>query len=164
MSNVLLTVWGYRLFRPPQRAIINAAMDGKDVFVVLPTGGGKSLTYQLPALLEEGLTVVVCPLISLIQDQVSALRAQSVHVRALAGHMDGDEARDTFAQLHRPQLLLQPDGMRLLYVTPERFVASESFMRALQTLNRRGRRDARAAAWLGPRAQLPVDFAQLPAR
>ena len=79
MRDTLFLVFGYRDFRSTQRAIINATLARRDVFVIMPTGGGKSLTYQLPAMIGGGVTVVVCPLVSLIQDQVESMVNQ-VHV------------------------------------------------------------------------------------
>ncbi|EOD36303.1 hypothetical protein EMIHUDRAFT_70855, partial [Emiliania huxleyi CCMP1516] len=131
-------VFGYSEFRSPQRAIINATMSQTDVFVIMPTGGGKSLCYQLPALLERGLTVVVCPLISLIEDQVFALRQWDVSASFLATSQDADEAREVMHQLHRPALVAQENGLRLLYVTPERITSSPSFTSALTKLYNAG--------------------------
>ena len=74
----LKTTFGYSTFRPLQREIIEASLAGKDVFALLPTGGGKSLCFQLPALVRDGLTVVVSPLIALMKDQVDALTAMGV--------------------------------------------------------------------------------------
>ena len=76
--------WGYTTFRPKQEEIISSALDGKDVLAILPTGGGKSLCFQLPAMMRDGLAVVVSPLISLIRDQVQNLRARGI--KALAVH------------------------------------------------------------------------------
>ena len=76
-------------------------MSRRDVFVIMPTGGGKSLCYQLPAMLEDGLTVVICPLISLIQDQVQAMLAQGVAADFLGSNQSQDESANVFAQLWR---------------------------------------------------------------
>ena len=78
-ETVLKTVFGYDTFRPLQKEIISAVLNGKDVLGVMPTGGGKSICYQLPALIFPGITVVVSPLISLMHDQVSSLRATGIH-------------------------------------------------------------------------------------
>ena len=72
MKDALAFVFGFRTMRLHQRAIVNATLAGRDVFVIMPTGGGKSLCYQLPAMIAGGVTVVICPLVSLIQDQVHA--------------------------------------------------------------------------------------------
>src|SRR6266480_2379487 len=77
-EELLRNVWGYPHFRPAQRKAIVALLHGRDCLAVLPTGGGKSLCYQVPALVFEGLTLVISPLISLMQDQVGALRARRV--------------------------------------------------------------------------------------
>ena len=78
LSKTLKETFGFNAFRPLQREIIESSMSGRDVFVLLPTGGGKSLCYQLPALLRPGLTVVVSPLIALMKDQVDQLQAAGV--------------------------------------------------------------------------------------
>ena len=111
----LKQVFGYDSFRPLQREIINDAMAGRDVFALLPTGGGKSLCFQLPAILRPGLTVVVSPLIALMKDQVDALTASGVPATLLNSTLDGDEARARFRGLHRAEF-------RLLYVAPERLM------------------------------------------
>ena len=123
---VLRSVWGYADFRPPQRAPLEAALAGRDVLALLPTGGGKSLLYQVPALLDEGLTLVVSPLVALMQDQVAALRARGVAVAALDASMP---RRDVEQVLIRARI----GKLRLLYVAPER-LASETFQAALPDL------------------------------
>ena len=108
----LKTTFGYGAFRPLQREIIETALADQDVFALLPTGGGKSLCFQLPALLRPGLTVVVSPLIALMKDQVDQLQAAGVAATYLNSTLDADEARSRLSGLHRGE-------WRLLYVAPE---------------------------------------------
>ena len=118
MDDLLLTLkttFGYGAFRPLQREIIEAALADQDVFALLPTGGGKSLCFQLPALMRSGLTVVVSPLIALMKDQVDQLQAAGVAATYLNSTLDADEARSRLAGLHRGE-------WRLLYVAPERLM------------------------------------------
>ncbi len=118
MDDLLLTLkttFGYGAFRPLQREIIEAALADKDVFALLPTGGGKSLCFQLPALLRPGLTVVVSPLIALMKDQVDQLQAAGVAATYLNSTLDAEEARSRLSGLHRGE-------WRLLYVAPERLM------------------------------------------
>ena len=86
--------FGYEAFRPLQREIIDDALAGRDVFALLPTGGGKSLCFQLPALLRDGLTIVVSPLIALMKDQVDALRTSGIAATFLNSTLAGNEARE----------------------------------------------------------------------
>src|SRR5215472_6224393 len=88
----LRSVFGYTSFRPLQEEIVRAILQGRDVFVLMPTGGGKSLCYQLPTLLCDGLTVVVSPLIALMKDQVDALTALGVPATFINSSLDGEEA------------------------------------------------------------------------
>lgn len=111
----LKTTFGYGAFRPLQREIIESALADQDVFALLPTGGGKSLCFQLPALLRPGLTVVVSPLIALMKDQVDQLQAAGVAATYLNSTLDADEARSRLRGLHRGE-------WRLLYVAPERLM------------------------------------------
>ncbi len=118
MDDLLLTLkttFGYGSFHPLQREIIEASLAGRDVFALLPTGGGKSLCFQLPALLRPGLTVVVSPLIALMKDQVDQLQAAGVAATYLNSTLEADEARSRLSGLHRGQ-------WRLLYVAPERLM------------------------------------------
>ncbi|MDT8298093.1 MAG: DEAD/DEAH box helicase, partial [Spirochaetaceae bacterium] len=101
---ILKTVFGFDQFRPHQEAIISAALSGRDVFAALPTGGGKSLCYQLPALLRDGLTVVVSPLIALMKDQVDAVRAAGVEAGCLNSAMETSERAEVHAALNRRTL------------------------------------------------------------
>src|SRR3954463_15593194 len=107
--------FGFDSFRPLQEEIIRDALAGRDVFALLPTGGGKSLCFQLPALAREGLTLVVSPLISLMKDQVDALRASGIAATFLNSTLDADEARSRLRGLHRGEY-------KLLYAAPERLM------------------------------------------
>ncbi len=115
LHHTLKQTFGYDSFRPLQEEIIADALAGKDVFALLPTGGGKSLCFQLPALLREGLTVVVSPLIALMKDQVDALTATGIPATFLNSSLDGPEAKARFRGLHRGEY-------RLLYAAPERLL------------------------------------------
>ena len=110
-------------FRPNQREIVDAVLAGRDVFAALPTGGGKSLCYQLPALMRSGLTVVVSPLISLMKDQVDAARAQGIAAAFLNSTVSPEQARETWRDLGAGRV-------KLLYVSPERISIPE-FRKAL---------------------------------
>jgi ATP-dependent DNA helicase RecQ len=111
----LKTTFGYTTFRPMQREIIEASLAGRDVFALLPTGGGKSMCFQLPALLRPGLTVVVSPLIALMKDQVDQLQAAGVAATYLNSTLSASAARSRMAGLHRRE-------WRLLYAAPERLM------------------------------------------
>ncbi len=115
LHQTLKQIFGYDSFRPLQEEIIADALAGRDVFALLPTGGGKSLCFQLPALLREGLTVVVSPLIALMKDQVDALTATGIPATFLNSTLDGPEAKARFRGLHRGEY-------RLLYAAPERLL------------------------------------------
>src|SRR5438270_904230 len=119
--------FGHDEFRPLQQQIVTDALAGRDVFALMPTGGGKSLCFQLPALLRDGLTIVVSPLISLMKDQVDALQASGVAATYLNSTLDGDEARSRLRALHLGKF-------RLLYVAPERLMMP-SFLERLLNLN-----------------------------
>jgi ATP-dependent DNA helicase RecQ len=117
LRDALKKFFGYESFRPLQEQIIIDALAGKDVFALLPTGGGKSLCFQLPALVRPGLTVVVSPLIALMKDQVDTLQASGVAATFLNSSLSSAEARERTAKLHRGEF-------KLLYVAPERLVLS----------------------------------------
>lgn len=111
----LKDVFGYDAFRPLQAEIIADALAGRDVFALLPTGGGKSMCYQLPALLRDGLTVVVSPLIALMKDQVDALTENGVAATYLNSSLESGEARRRLRGLHQGEY-------KMLYVAPERLM------------------------------------------
>jgi ATP-dependent DNA helicase RecQ len=115
--------FGYTSFKPNQLDIIQAILGGRDVFAALPTGGGKSLCYQLPAVVREGLTLVVSPLISLMKDQVDGAREDGVPAAFLNSSLGEEEARATWRELAAGRI-------RLLYVSPER-LSQEGFRSAL---------------------------------
>ncbi len=115
LHTLLKQYFGFSTFRPLQEQIIGDALAGKDVFALLPTGGGKSLCFQLPALLLPGLTLVVSPLIALMKDQVDALQASGVAATYLNSSITTDEARERYQKLNRGEY-------RLLYVAPERLM------------------------------------------
>src|SRR5437899_861511 len=110
---LLKQTFGFDSFRPLQEEIIRDALAGRDAFALLPTGGGKSLCFQLPALAREGLTVVVSPLISLMKDQVDALQASGIEATFLNSTLKANETAERM-------LGLRDGGFRLLYVAPER--------------------------------------------
>ena len=125
-ATVLRTVFGYTSFRPLQREVIERVVGGGDAFVLMPTGGGKSLCYQVPALVRPGTAVVVSPLISLMKDQVDALRANGVAAERYNSSLEAAEARRVLARLHAGEL-------DLLYVAPERLM-TETFLERLRPL------------------------------
>lgn len=123
LHQLLKTHFGYDTFRPLQEEIVRATLDGRDVLALLPTGGGKSLCFQLPALVGRGLTLVVSPLIALMKDQVDQLQAAGIPATFLNSTLDNHEAR------HRLQGLNNGE-YRLLYAAPER-VMTPGFMEDL---------------------------------
>ena len=112
---VLRDVFGYGAFRDQQQAIIEQLVHGGDALVLMPTGGGKSLCYQIPALLREGTAVVVSPLIALMQDQVEALRQLGVAAAFLNSSLDASAQADV-------ERRFLGGGLKLLYVAPERLL------------------------------------------
>src|SRR5256885_6364419 len=113
----LQNLFGLDEFRPAQREVIEDVLAGKDVLCVMPTGAGKSLCFQLPAAVSEGLTIVVSPLISLMQDQVQQLRDEGIPAAMLNSALDSSEQRNVLAELN--------NGFKgLLYVAPERFFSA----------------------------------------
>lgn len=116
-KGILKSVFGYETFRPLQEEIVSDVMAGRDVFALLPTGGGKSLCYQLPALMLDGLTLVVSPLIALMKDQVDGLTENGVAATYLNSALDAGESRRRLRGLHQGEF-------KLLYVAPERLLLS----------------------------------------
>ena len=127
VHSLLKQYWGYDTFRPQQEEIIKSVMDGKDTVALLPTGGGKSLCYQLPALALEGKTIVISPLIALMHDQISALKEKGITAIALHSGLrlrELETAYDNF--IYGPA--------KLLYVSPER-LKSDFFTARIQNAN-----------------------------
>ena len=127
ISQTLQRVFGYREFREGQRDVIEQICNGVDCLVVMPTGGGKSLCYQLPALLLPGLTVVVSPLISLMKDQVDSLLQTGVSAAYVNSALQREKTMQIYRQLHAGEI-------KLLYVSPERLLQPE-FIERLQSLS-----------------------------
>ncbi|XP_073065855.1 ATP-dependent DNA helicase Q-like 4A isoform X2 [Primulina eburnea] len=125
-------VFGNHSFRPNQREVINATMSGYDVFVLMPTGGGKSLTYQLPALICPGITLVISPLVSLIQDQIMHLLQANIPAAYLNANMDWSEQQEILRELNSDYC-----KYKLLYVTPEKVAKSDVLLRHLESLHAR---------------------------
>src|SRR5437868_7487724 len=117
LRDALKKYFGFASFRPLQEEIIRDTLAGKDVFAVLPTGGGKSLCFQLPALVRPGLTLVVSPLIALMKDQVDAMQSSGVAATFLNSSLATSESRERLRGLHMGEF-------RLLYVAPERLMLS----------------------------------------
>src|SRR5688572_5910011 len=122
----LRTHFGFDNFREGQREVIEAVLAGKDVVVVMPTGSGKSLCYQLPAMIMDGATVVVSPLIALMKDQVDALRARGLPATFVNSSIPEAEQHARIESLRRRE-------HKLIYVAPERFRSSR-FNAALQSI------------------------------
>jgi ATP-dependent DNA helicase RecQ len=114
-EQVLRDTFGYQQFRPGQQTIIQESLNGRDCLVVMPTGGGKSLCYQIPALVREGLTLVVSPLISLMKDQVDQLLANGVAAACLNSTQNREEQQEVMAGCRTGRI-------RLLYIAPERLM------------------------------------------
>ncbi len=126
--DILQTNWGYSQFRPLQEEIINSVLDGNDTLALLPTGGGKSITFQVPALALDGVTVVISPLIALMVDQVENLLKRNIPAAAIHS---GITQREIDVILHR---CIYSNDIKLLYVSPERLQTS-SFKEKLSKMN-----------------------------
>ncbi len=128
-KHILQTVFGYDEFRHNQQQIIEEVLEGKDAVVLMPTGGGKSLCYQVPALCLPGVTIVVSPLIALMKDQVDALKVNGIKAEFLNSTQNTSEQAFIFQQLKANEL-------KLLYIAPERLLGNETqFIKYLQQIN-----------------------------
>jgi ATP-dependent DNA helicase RecQ len=129
LHQALSHFFGYDQFRHSQLAVIQSVLNGEDTLAIMPTGGGKSICYQLPAMLSPGITIVVSPLIALMKDQVDALTANGIHAAYLNSSQSPAEQQNVIIQAQNGQL-------KLLYIAPERIPAnSQSFINFLKGLN-----------------------------
>lgn len=118
-SHVLKENFGFDTFRHQQEHVINHILAGKDALVLMPTGGGKSLCYQIPALMFDGVTIVISPLIALMKDQVDALRVNGIAAAYLNSSLSGQEQNEVMTMLRQNRL-------KLLYVAPERLIGNDN--------------------------------------
>lgn len=125
--DTLKTVFGFQAFRPNQESIIESILNKQDVFAVMPTGGGKSLCYQLPAQILPGTAVIVSPLISLMKDQVDAALENGIQAAFMNSSLDSEEMADVYRRL-------KYNKIKLLYIAPERF-AMPHFLEMLKTVS-----------------------------
>lgn len=133
MTSTLRNVFGIQTYRPHQLSCMNALLSKNDVMLIMPTGGGKSLCFQLPALMASGLTLVVSPLVALMEDQVMALKRKKINAEMLCADTSRAEVTRILNAMIDPG-----SGMKLLYVTPEKLAKSKRFMAKLQNAYKRG--------------------------
>lgn len=133
-DDVRFNVFGIPSYRANQREIINAVMSGRDVLVIMAAGGGKSLCYQLPAVLRNGIALVVSPLLSLIQDQVMGLTALGIPAHMLTSTTNKEDEKSIYKTLEKGE-----GELKVLYVTPEKISKSKRFMSKLEKCNHAGR-------------------------
>lgn len=116
---VLQNTFGFNQYRPPQEEVVNTLLEGQDALVIMPTGGGKSLCYQLPAIVRPGVGVVISPLIALMQDQVDALSQAGVRSSYINSSLSFDEMRLV-------EQALMAGELDLLYIAPERLIQART--------------------------------------
>ena len=126
IHDTLRRYWGYDSFRAKQEEIINSVLLGKDTLGLLPTGGGKSITFQVPAMLRDGLTIVVTPLIALMKDQADGLRDRRINAAYIHSGLRHGEIRDIIDRCVFGEC-------KFLYISPER-LASSSFIESLRRM------------------------------
>ena len=127
IQQILLRYWGYSAFRPLQEEIIGSVLEGRDTLALLPTGGGKSLTFQVPALARDGLCLVISPLIALMKDQVDRLKSLGIPAAALFSGMNAEERDRVISNVRF-------GGTKLLYLSPER-LATDTMRELIGNLN-----------------------------
>ena len=134
LTDILKSTFGHDSFLPVQKEVIGNVLAGRDSLVLMPTGGGKSLCYQLPAQCLEGMTLVISPLIALMQDQVDALKARGISAAFINSTLTAAEARRVQFSAHKGQI-------GLLYVAPERVVTASfrDFLHSFETQPHRNR-------------------------
>jgi len=126
-DKILKNNFGHNSFRELQEEGVDAILEGRDLLMILPTGGGKSLVFQLPTMMMDGITIVISPLIALMQDQVAALKAQQISAEMLSSAQSFDEVNSIIESLHRAEV-------KFLYLSPER-LNNGSTLQLLHTLN-----------------------------
>ncbi|CAD7699899.1 unnamed protein product [Ostreobium quekettii] len=136
VMRVLKNVFGIQNFRPLQQEVINTTLHGRDVLCLMPSGGGKSLCYQLPAAISNGVTLVVSPLLSLITDQVMGLKAVGIQALALMSLLSREETTQAYRAVDNPST-----GVKMLYSTPEMVIKAKRLMSKLEKLHKAGRLD-----------------------
>ncbi len=126
-QTILKDIFGHVNFRSFQEEVVDSILNKQDVLTILPTGGGKSLCYQLPSLLMSGVTVVISPLIALMQDQIKALKDLNISASMISSSQSSDENSETLQKLLKKEL-------KFIYVAPERFTSNE-FVGVLQRID-----------------------------
>lgn len=134
VDSVLKKTFKISEFRPLQLEAINATLSKEDTILIMPTGGGKSLCYQLPALIDNGITLVVSPLVSLMEDQIMGLKKINYPALMLSANSSKEETAEAMAALKEPS-----SKIKLIYVTPEKLHKSKRFMSMLQKCGEQGR-------------------------
>ncbi|XP_042220423.1 ATP-dependent DNA helicase Q1-like [Homarus americanus] len=134
LENVQKSVFKIPALREHQLPTINATLSGVDCILIMPTGGGKSLCFQLPALVSKGITLVVSPLVSLMEDQMMGLKARGINARMLCASSTKEEVNGVHGDM-----ISASSGLKLLYVTPEKLAKSKRFMTKLQKMHQMGR-------------------------
>jgi len=127
LTEILNQYWGFSNFNEPQKEIIESVLNHQDTLAILPTGGGKSICYQLPSLILDGITLVVSPLIALMQDQVLALKSKGISAIAITSQLEPEEIQTILYKC------ISSD-VKLIYVSPER-LQNKQFVQAISMLN-----------------------------
>ena len=125
-TSLLTSIFGYDSFKPNQKEVIKAILAGQDVFTSMPTGGGKSLCYQIPGMIFDGLTVVISPLIALMKDQVDEAVEKGIPAAFLNSSLSGKETAEIYSQLYQGKI-------KILYLSPER-LAIDGYIEKLHEL------------------------------